>query len=550
MLLDLPTEILLSAIAQGLGPRDALSLASTCRSLHEICYSLPVWLNIAQTISQIHPLPLPAFKTLDTLSLPELVAVCGKHTELLESTSRFPMLEPRHCRLEISGQGLGGLGGVHHFAFLPGGRYLIILHVNGVFTCWDILQGTGVRLVEFVTGGVAVSWNFQTDPNTTEAMVVLVTMRLGTYQLDILRLEFSPDEVVQLTLTKLATVPAPFECVRIHIQDNLICSSGASNGGTLLLFVLDPIDNRQVLIDTTISEKPEKWDSFTHLPYGIMLYREDQDRAHTFWYDDARTLLETKQLGQPDAGSAWSRTIRRPDGSKIYNFDDDCVLSAIRQIYFVGHPWNTPIRSRDKAVSIISFSQGEGTRPGATQLEIEQYDDGHGSYPTHRTITQYWLNSAHLVSSLPPSEEESPLPSQVKDVSPPLRRWIHHIPFDGLASNEEGNDLISIGSHGTHLVWIWEDTSTYLKTGQWPNRLRLSIATLLPTGRGSERDYPSEAVIRGICVDQDGTSGIDFTGVRTMDMEDSHGIIGLAMYPEVDSAPDGTDLVYVHLLYL
>ncbi|KAG9002735.1 hypothetical protein FRB94_003655 [Tulasnella sp. JGI-2019a] len=516
MLLDLPTETVLHIINQGLGPSDVWPLCLTCKVLNDICYSVSVWLKIATTISKVHPLPLPAFKSLQDLSLPELIAVCKRHSDILRNTTRLSGPEPtKHRRLEISGQGRDGRGAIHHFAFLPGGRYLIILHQNGIFTCWDILGKNG--------------------------SVVIVTSELGAHWLHVLRLAFDPNDALQMNLTELESSPVTFPCDRMHIQDDLICCSGESVDGTTLLLLLDPINQRRALIDTEIHDMPGHWDSFTHLPHGIMFYREDGDNAYSFWYNDARKLLD-EVISAPD-NSRWrypDLRLRPPDGSQNYTFDEESVLSGDREASFVTHPWNTPTHSRDDAVSILSISRAHGPRPGATQRELGIFEAGFET--SHVTITQHWLKPASIPSLKGPDE--------VAEEVPRLRRWIHNIPFNTIAVGSDSSDIICPGSHGTHIIWLWYDGS-FEPEMDAEQKLRLSMASFIG------KDYPAEVSMRDICFNQQGVRGggardldSSLRWVANVDVEDSHGIIGLATPPEHNGAPDGTDMVYIHLLYM
>ncbi|KAG9036748.1 hypothetical protein FRB95_008079 [Tulasnella sp. JGI-2019a] len=531
-LLYLPTETILRIIKQGLGPKDVVALSLTCRSLCEICYTLTVWQDIAHTIAWIHPLPLPPFKTLQTLTLRELVKI-----------------ESNHRRLEICGLGNNGWGAVYHFAFLEGGRYLMILHHNGTFTCWDILQGSGVLLAQFVTASYPAGWNFQTNPEKAEVLMVLATVHLGESKLDVLNLTFFPDEEIQLKITRLASRAAPFRCEKISIHDNFVCvcsSRTTSPHYNVQLFVWDMTNDLHTFVDTGITSSPRSWDNFLCLPHGIMLYCENGEHAYTYWYEDARKLLEEGAfLCQTDPESAATGRLRSPDGSQVYTFDGDCVLSNDRRFYFVGHPINNingKISRHNNLVSIISLSQGVGPRPGATKREVELFEGG--LYPFNRTLTQHWFAPPlRRSATLPESSQQETMESEL----PVIRRWIHHIPFDALASDHVHGDMACIGSHGTHLLWIWDDIRADME-GR-PNS-RLFVASLLPTAQASERGFPSEAAIRDVNFERRGEFGIDLRRVTTMYMEDSHGIVGLGMYPKINGALDGTDLVRIHLLYL
>lgn len=291
---------------------------------------------------------------------------------------------------------------------------------------------------------------------------------------------------------------------------------------------------------------PGHWDSFTHLPHGIMLYREDRDHAYTYWYEDARTLLEgAKSSVASDHGSMLVCHLRRPDGRQDYVFDEDCTLSGEREDWFVTHPWNTPTYSRDSAVSIMSVSRGVGIRPGGSQNE-RALAAGGGEFTSHRTITQHWFQPVRGTST---TSLQEPNALVRREEAPRLRRWIHHIPFDAIAHGVDTSEIICPGSYGTHIVWLWYDLRANLQTNAMESAtLRLSMASLLPNGQACERGLPAEVAMRDIHVPE--WNGIRLGHVAAVDVEDSHGIVGLAMLPEADAALDGSDLVYIHLLYL
>ncbi|KAG9020563.1 hypothetical protein FRB95_003958 [Tulasnella sp. JGI-2019a] len=93
----------------------------------------------------------------------------------MDNTSALPKLEPRrHHRIDVTQQ--EGAQGIRQFGFLPGGRYLMIAHRNGVFACWDILQGSGVKLAEHRMAEI-LGWNFHMTMDNAGVIVVLVTRR-------------------------------------------------------------------------------------------------------------------------------------------------------------------------------------------------------------------------------------------------------------------------------------------------------------------------------------------------------------------------------------
>lgn len=261
-----------------------------------------------------------------------------------------------------------------------------------------------------------------------------------------------------------------------------------------------------------------------------MLYREEGDDIQTYCYPDVLDLL--KQHG----GSVANPNEHSKDRSPIpivyipplpgqrYVFEKDCRLDN-REEWFVTHPWNTPNFSRgDNAISIMTTSRAEGSRPGAADAMVT-------FVPTYRTLTHHWFT--------PPSSEDLADPHLGLKPPIPIRRWMFHV-ADTIGVGVDRSEIICPGSNGTHLLWVWgnvtitegepfdsddpeEDLEIDIRIEK-----RIHIATLPqdPEWHPSQPDYPSEAVVRDLLIDP---NTIDLARIATTDIEDCHGIVGLAM---------------------
>lgn len=136
---------------------------------------------LARAASKIHPLPLPSFKVLETCSAHELMEACRLHAQVHHNLSRLPNPILRRHRVLRADPNQ-----IYHFAFLPGGRYVIILYRNGNFQCWDTahvwpesahggIETVGRKLVQFETGLRPMSWNFEMYAGNSEVMVAIVS---------------------------------------------------------------------------------------------------------------------------------------------------------------------------------------------------------------------------------------------------------------------------------------------------------------------------------------------------------------------------------------
>lgn len=135
---------------------------------------------LARAAADLHPLPLPTFRTIDSLSIAELKSICIRHQALFENLTRLPNPKLRkHRILRLEGRPDGRGLEVYHFAFIPGGQYVIVLYRDGLFETWDISQTqseadntVGVKLLAFQTRRRPVSWNFEMGDRMITVVIV------------------------------------------------------------------------------------------------------------------------------------------------------------------------------------------------------------------------------------------------------------------------------------------------------------------------------------------------------------------------------------------
>ncbi|KAG9049774.1 hypothetical protein FS837_009190 [Tulasnella sp. UAMH 9824] len=272
-----------------------------------------------------------------------------------------------------------------------------------------------------------------------------------------------------------------------------------------------------------------RFDSFPASPVSLMLYREEGQTVQTYCYPDVLDVL--KQYGASVAHPVEQKRDRSPIPvvllpplvSQRYVFEKDCQLNG-RDEWFVTHPWNTPNFSRgDNAISIMTTSRAEGARPGAADAMVS-------FVPTYRTLTHHWFT--------PPSAEDLADPHLGIKPAIPLRRWTFHV-ADTIGVGVDHSEIICPGSNGTHLLWVWgnvtihegdpfdsdDDVEIDIRVEK-----RIHIATLPqdPEWHPSRPGCPPEAVVRDLLIDP---NLIDLARIATTDIEDCHGILGLAMNP-------------------
>lgn len=120
---------------------------------------------IANVIDRtIHPLPLPPFRTLHSLSLHELKCVCRKHAAIHENLAQSVVITRRESTLQLPADH----GAVCNVAFLPGGRHILTMSMGGLFLCWDIdveLDTLGEGISGGVVGKLLASHNTGIQPS-------------------------------------------------------------------------------------------------------------------------------------------------------------------------------------------------------------------------------------------------------------------------------------------------------------------------------------------------------------------------------------------------
>ncbi|KAG8934507.1 hypothetical protein FRC01_002239 [Tulasnella sp. 417] len=263
-----------------------------------------------------------------------------------------------------------------------------------------------------------------------------------------------------------------------------------------------------------------------------MLYREEGQTVQTYCYPDVLDVL--KQRGASLVHSVENNTRRLPIPvvhlpplvSQRYVFEKDCQQNGHEE-WFVTHPWNTPSFSRgDSEISILTTSRAQGARPGASDAMASVV-------PTYRTLTHHWFT--------PHSAEDLADPHLGLKPAIPLRRWIFHV-ADTIGVGVDGSEIICPGSNGTHLLWVWGNLTIHegepfdSDDPEEGNEIdirvenRIHIATLSqdPEWHPSQPGCPSEAVVRDLLIDP---NLIDLARIATTDIEDCHGILGLAMNP-------------------
>ncbi|KAG8924340.1 hypothetical protein FRC02_010497 [Tulasnella sp. 418] len=594
-LLDLPEDVHFLIYEFGLGVDEAVALEQTCKNFYALAQTTQFWLIIAKSLSENHPLPLPPFHlSLHKLSRLELKRACIRHHKTMQNLfSSSPKVMKRRT-LVMSGD--HAESNVYHFAFLPGGKYVITILLDGTFSCWDYSaapyfpdsetnspsdsplyesqygrsQLPDVPLATYHSNQKPLSWNFQSFPDKSEVLVSILTgeaddwgeARLTNLNIHILRLNFVYEGYVRIDLLALNKVPFP--CGRIFIQNDIVCSSGVFDD-TVFLFFNNWRENLVCVIDTAIREDCWKFDCFALKDNSLVLYHETGVEAIIHRYLEIPDLIRNNGstppslLTPPALRPSFHKVVtRRPDSSQRLRFEVPTAPTPLSTAsstsnssldepdepigpetidsndhWFTTHPWNTPNPAFDKPLSILSTSRALVFQSGIVTAEDE---DGELIDVVQPRATVFRTLTHHW---LDPSLLTSTSPSPVDDQTPPDDckpvpgfRRWVHHLPDVISMGIISSELVCPGSDGTHLFWLCDGSST-------GGGHKIQMA-LIPSPKESPTAYQSPSKLR--VRDLDLGPELELSDISTMDIDDAHGVFGLGTYS------DGMEQ-RIHMLY-
>lgn len=106
----------------------------TCRHLKRALFDRPPWISVGKRMQeQDFALPIPTFRTLETLSLQELKDTCIKAKQTKENLHTTLPNFRKHSKMSFD-EGASILTS----GFLPGGRYLLTFSDQKVAQLWDL----------------------------------------------------------------------------------------------------------------------------------------------------------------------------------------------------------------------------------------------------------------------------------------------------------------------------------------------------------------------------------------------------------------------------
>ncbi|KAG9039986.1 hypothetical protein FRB95_004458 [Tulasnella sp. JGI-2019a] len=487
------------------------------RGLYLATENVPFWHVVARVLhASVHPLPIPPFRALHSMSLVELKEICLKHHRIHDN-----LLQPkpvlREDKVLRPSHSSSVNRGIYHFAFLPGGRHVLIMSVVGRVTCMDIerkVSGYGDSEEGGVVGHVLAShqsklkplmWNFCTDgEEVLIAVYGTVHESLGMQELQILRLNLPTDtsaDTAKMEMLFTINVRLPYGGIDINSDRVIVIGSAEISSNDVLILLVNIPGKRCVFMDTGIHEGKTciNYDAFLVPDGSFILFSEGGTDAMVHIYNDIQAILD--RHAQPVEAFRWhnARLSIPPDGTRRLDFAESCHIKDQHRWYTV-HPWNTP--------NVLT----KGLIPIFTTSEYNtEHGEEDGGTTKQRTVTHMWLDPLALATYMRKNETSTtPLV---------LRRVTFNIDLP-ISRSLDGQELIVPGYCGTHFVWI-APTQEGEDTGKmWLRTLPLATAP-------ESMERVQDPVIL--------STDVDLSEVDALDLCEEMGIIALARREDLEN---------------
>ncbi|CAE6480932.1 unnamed protein product [Rhizoctonia solani] len=482
-LTDLPYDLLLN-IVEYLSVLDLIKLRKTCRSLLQFSKTRSVWTSLASSIQTRRALPLPLWRSLESLTVEELEGAVS-HAARIEKNLLKERPAPRPIFQVIdAGRRWGQISWLGQ---VPGGRYITIFFRSGVLSVWDVSPETSG----------CVSW-IQTNLNhythtceiLQEEQAVLIGLATGAHdinqeefgQFSIFRIDFPPLHS-SVSISRVLEVQIDIPITGLFLECGLAGVVGPFHERTAALQIYDWKSRRGILIDTGVELETDCDLDVIPFPEEIILYAEDSEHStlHTYTVEDIRRMLSLVTYHNPRTVAQIGGVSVEPDdsdsqpSSESTSSDDGSTPPATMQISL------RPTRScrrgiKDKGIGVFGAGYTMLKKTHASprdsipydgklsilSMSLRQLEDDSAQV---RCLTHHFLAPLASPSSTPSTNAESAStylsensslssPHQPLDNRPLRHTFAHILEQNAIAKGPTGYDIVSFGLGGTSAVWL------------------------------------------------------------------------------------------------
>ncbi|KAG8698923.1 hypothetical protein FRC08_005629 [Ceratobasidium sp. 394] len=461
----------------------------TCRHLYQFTKTRPVWAALADSIQRRRAIPLPQWRSLESL---------GAH-ELESSVSQAARIEANFLRERPSARSIFQIintgrkwGHISWLGQIAGGRYVVIFFRSGVLSVWDVAPEKS---------GCVATLQTQMDNYThtcevlQEEQATLIGLATGAHDTDhtdagkfsVFKIKFPPvNPGVSITQVLDAKIDIPM--TGLFLYQGLAGVVGPfHNRRTAALQVYDWRTGHGILLNTGIDLRTDCDLDVISFPEEIVLYAEDSKQSviHTYTVDNIRRMLSLVADHEPqtvarvgggfpalsdnsdsphttsDNGSDAPATMQislPPKRSKIREIKDQGVGTF-------GAGYTMLKKSHMSARDRIPF----GGKMSVLTMSLRELEDNTSRV---RCLTHHFVTPLASSASTPSSDSTTSTylsansalssPDEPLDGAPLKHSFAHTLGADAIARGPTGYDLISFGEGGTNVVWLARSDDTNL----------------------------------------------------------------------------------------
>ncbi|KAH7334918.1 hypothetical protein B0J17DRAFT_720455 [Rhizoctonia solani] len=484
-LTDLPYDLLLN-IVEYLSVNDVINLRKTCRSLLQFSTTRSVWTSLACSVQTRRALPLPIWRSLESLTTEELEDAVS-HAVRVETNFLKERPTPRPIFQVIDAGHRWGQ--VSWLGQVPGGRYITIFFRGGVLSVWDVAPET--------CGCVAwTQTHLDHYTHTCEVLqgeqAVLIGLATGAHdvsqeefgQFSVFKIDFPPLHA-NVSISQVLEMQIDIPITGLFLERGLAGVVGPFHERTAALQIYDWRSRQGILIDTGVELETDCDLDVVAFPEEIVLYAEDSEHSmlHTYTVENIRRMLSlvahhnprtVAQVGggfpvEPDDSDSQSSRESTPS-------DNGSTPPATMQISL------PPRRScrreiKDKGVGVFgagytmlkkSHISSRDSVPydgkiSILTMSLRQLEDDSAQV---RCLTHHFLTPLASPSSTPSTNTEGSAstylsahsslssPDEPLDDRPLKHTFAYTLEQNAIAKGPTGYDIVSFGEGGTSVVWL------------------------------------------------------------------------------------------------
>ncbi|KAG8901498.1 mitochondrial inner membrane protein required for protein import [Tulasnella sp. 403] len=497
-------DILAEIVKHDLDAHDLLSLRLSCRSLyHFISQKLP-WILYLKRLSALRPLPIPPFRKLSSLALPELTSIAIKANNLMHNwTSPAPEARPAFKMVTFSPNDV-----IVSILLIPHTPYVLTLSaISGPMrtvswiTCVDTERGK--KIARYRSEGLVSSWRAEAFSEGA----VIIALLVGPED----RSTISPElpathNVLRLCLPDPKTyTPAAFIGISSHLITSPITGMFLTPEVAGLVSVIRETqtsgllmtrfrDRTTAYIDSGVPAQLKPNLNTIANQTDLILYTEDNVGASAYAYSFAEDLFP---LFAPSPPHSQQRLIRLPPSTiQSFKFHPSELCEGSNNAYtIIRTKWpdfvpKAPVNGQTHSeISVLSMAFVLGADPSGIHdhrcishmyldpfRPIDSMEEGdedpvqtqstHGSSSSELDTPDITMHP-----SFDPSAPHSPSPTlagssilgddELSKTSPaesaPIVRRTFHSCLEEKKEIWQGpshNDLISVGLGASHAIWL------------------------------------------------------------------------------------------------